>query len=519
MIARVGVAALVLSAPVLSQTNRAWQTVGAPGFSDWATICNRIAVDPSGNVYVAYQDLWPSLGARVTVKRLAGETWQAVGQPGSGSIGSAYYCNLAFDSQGALLLATRDYGLGAKAGVRRFDPASGTWSSLGGGIGSGEAHWVDLALGSDGKACVAYSDAGVGNRTTVMRYDAGAWNAVGAPGLSVTNASFQRVAVAPNGTVYAAYDDGWQPDPSGVGRASVVRYDPASGVWPYVGSPGFTPEGATNLTLTLDRTGAPWIAYYRYHTSIVVMRFDGASWVLVPGSPTGGDLPTVDSEEWRQWLSLQFDSQNRPYVSYQMFRNSRRASVRRLEGSTWVPVGDLAFTPGAADYLTMVLDAQDTPWVAYRDGAYGQRMSVMRYAPVSDGFCTGMANSLGCTSTISSSGASSLAGITPFTIRATNVVSNTPGVLVWGTQAAAVPFGGGTLCVSGLHRTSVVGSGGAGGPPSCTGVLARDFGADLASGLPGVWIGTTLYAQFWYRDPGSPGGFALSNGLRFTVGY
>lgn len=518
MISRIALASILISLSAHSQTNRAWQTVGSPGFSEWATICSRIASDSSGNVYVAYQDLLPGLGARVTVKRLVGDTWVTAGSSGAASTGAGYYCNMAFDGQNGLLVASRDYGLLGRAGVRRFDPVANTWTPLGGGIGTGEAHWVDVAVTADGKPCVVYADYVLGNRSTAMRFDAGAWSSIGTTGFSAASAGFQKFAVASDGGVYVAYNDGALPDPTGVGRASVRKFNAAVGAWEYVGAAGFTPYGSPNLTLAIDKTGVPWIAYYRYHHSIEVWRFDGVNWVQAPGSPTGGDLPTVDSEEWRQWLSLQFDAQNRPYVAYQLWQYGRKAVVRRLEGGSWSVLGQWGFTPGAADYLSMIVDAQDTPWVVYRDGANGQRVSVMRYVPVSDSYCATMQNSLGCVSTISSSGAPSLSATTPFQIRAGSVLSNTTGILVYGFQTAAAPFGGGTLCVGGLRRTAPSNSGGGGGPPSCSGVLEKDFGADLAAGLPGVWIGTTLYAQFWYRDANAPGGFSLSNGLRFVVG-
>lgn len=507
------------SLPTSAQTQRAWQAVGPAGFSDWATICTRIASDASGIVYVAYQDLMPGLSARVTVKKLVGDTWQNVGPSGSGSVGSGYYCNLAFDAQNRLYVATRDYALAGKAGVRRWDAGAGTWTSIGTSAGPDEAHYVDIAMAPDGLPCVAYSNTSLGDRATAVRFDGTSWNAIGGQVHSPAGATYARIVVAPNGTIYTAYADGAVLDTSNVGKGTVQRWDSQGGTWAYVGPQGFTANGATNLTLALDRTGVPWVAYHRYNQAIVVLRFDGTSWVPAGGSPTGGDQPTVESESWRQWLSLQFDSQNRPYIAYQLFQNGRRAAVRRLEGNDWVLVGQNGFTPGGADYLSMVVDAQDTPWVAYRDVANGQRISVMRYTTVAQNYCASMPNSLGCSATISSSGAPSLTGVTPFTIRAGNVLNNTTGMLVWGQQAASLPFGGGTLCVGSLRRTSALSTGGAAGGPSCTGILQRDFGADLAGGLPGVWLGSTLYAQFWYRDVGAPAGFALSDGLRFTVGY
>ena len=518
MIARIAFFALLLAAPSSAQSNYAWQSVGTPAFSDWATICTRIAADSNGNVYVAYQDLTPGLGARVTVKRNVAGAWQTAGGNGAASTGAGYYCNMAFDAQGGLLVASRDYGLSGRAGVRRYDPSANLWSTIGGGIGTGEAHWVDLALTQDGKPCVVYSDFASGNRATAMRYDASAWTPLGPTGYSAASAGFQKIAVASDGTIYSAYKDDAFPDAANIGKASVQRFNPATSTWEYVGAPGFTTYGASNMTLAIDHVGTPWIAYYRYHSLIEVWRFNGTNWVIAPGSPTGTDTPTVDSEEWRQWLSLQFDSQNRPYIAYQLYFNGRRAAVRRLIGNDWSLVGQWGFTPGAADYLSMIIDAQDTPWVAYRDGANAQRASVMRFVKVAENYCTPAANSLGCVSVISSTGAPSLAGTTPFSVRTNSVISNSNGMLLFGFQQAVIPFGAGVLCVGSFQRSGVMNSAGAAGAPTCTGVLQYDFTAPLMSAMPGVWIGTTLHAQFWYRDTAAASGFALSDALRFAVG-
>lgn len=508
---------LFLAGPVLAQTHSAWQYVGAPGVSEAGAICSRVATDPGGNVYVAYQDQQTGLGARVTAKRRVGDAWLSAGSAGAGSIGAGYYCNLAFDAQNRLLVATRDYALAGGAGVRRFDPIASTWSSVGSGAGPYDAHYVDIAMAPDGRPCVVYANTTLGDRATAMRFDGVSWTPLGTPGFTPAAALYPRIAIAQDGTIYIAYADASLPDATNVGKATVRRFDPASSTWNQVGSPGFSAFGAANLALTLDRTGVPWIAYYRHHSAIVVMRFDGTSWVTTPGSPCGADAPTIDTEPWRQWLSLQFDSQNRPYVAYQLFHAARKAVVRRLEGNDWALVGQWGFTPGAADYLSMVVDAQDVPWVAFRDGANGQRVSVMRCVPVAQNFCTSMPNSLGCSATMLSTGAPSAGGNTQFLVRAGNVLGGTTGVLVWGTQGAALPFGGGTLCVSTFQRTPAVTASGV--PGTCTGLLQADFGALLAAGLPGVALGTIVSAQFWYRDVNGPGGFALSDGLRFTVGY
>ena len=85
---------------------------------------------------------------------------------------------------------------------------------------------------------------------------------------------------------------------------------------------------------------------------------------------------------------------------------------------------------------------------------------------------------------------------------------------------AAIPFSGGTLCLSPpLKRGPVLNSGGA-GLNTCTGNYAQliNDGTILPLGLD-AGPGVTAWYQWWYRDPaGSPcaTGFNLSNGLEVT---
>ena len=43
--------------------------------------------------------------------------------------------------------------------------------------------------------------------------------------------------------------------------------------------------------------------------------------------------------------------------------------MRRFDGLDWVPVGNTAFSAGAADYLAMTVGPNDVPYVVFRDAA------------------------------------------------------------------------------------------------------------------------------------------------------
>jgi hypothetical protein len=360
-----------------------WQVIGARGVSAGPAICCAIAADPQGVVHVAYQDQSLAVDP-ATVQEFLGGAWRPVGAAGGASIRQAWYDQLAFDGAGEPILACRDYGVGGMLNVRSFSTATSSWSEVGaGGASAGEAHYTDIATGRDGSPWVVFADRTTTpvDRATVVHFTAGAWSVVGAPGISNAEAQYTSIAVGAGDVPYVAFTDRSYLDSTQTGRVTVMKFDAASNGWTAVGPPGFSPTGGINTRIALDPGGAPCVVYQQYHIAIRVWRFDGAQWLPIGGSASGPDRPTLETEPWRQWLSLAFDSRGAPYVAYQMLDIAHRASVRRFDGAQWVPVGRLAFTPPNADYLAMTVDPFDRTWVVFRDAALGSRATVMRLAP------------------------------------------------------------------------------------------------------------------------------------------
>jgi hypothetical protein len=141
--------------------------------------------------------------------------------------------------------------------------------------------------------------------------------------------------------------------------------------------------------------------------------------------------------------------------------------------------------------------------------------------PSTAAYCTAKVNSLGCTPTLGSTGAPTAGGgAGSFTIVAGNLVNQKAGLLFYGYLPLAAPFQGGFKCVAApTIRTPLQSSGGASSGSSCTGSIAYDMGARIASGVdPDLVCGAIAYAQVWSRDPAGPQTTNLTGGLRFTIG-
>ncbi|HTF90698.1 MAG TPA: hypothetical protein VK843_19925 [Planctomycetota bacterium] len=185
----------------------------------------------------------------------------------------------------------------------------------------------------------------------------------------------------------------------------------------------------------------------------------------------------------------------------------------------------LNFAPASSDY-------RGDLWVASTDGD-NLMANALAYAGHLDcgvraTYCTAKVNSIGCTPGITAAGNPSAVAVSGFIVTATQVRNQKPGVLLYGISGrAAVPFGGGFLCLqSPIRRSSPVNSGGSALPASdCSGAYVLDvcsFAHGLLGGtpLPALRIpGTLVDCQWWGRDPGfaAPSNITLSDGVEYLV--
>ena len=273
----------------------AWVEVGSGSASGggisnskWSvSVVPSVALDPSGNPYVAWMD-----GSRkfdwyhIYIKRFDGANWVEVGSGSATGAGISDLhgwstCpSLALDGSGNPYVAWHVYTSGnAEIYIKRFDGAKwvevGSGSASGGGISddSGLSRHPSLALDASGNPYVAWSDRFCGNSDIyIKRFNRTSWVEVGS------------------------------------GSAS------AGGISDTIGD-------SVEPSLALDGSGNPYVAWYdgpsttNANTEIYIKRFDGTSWVEVgSGSASGGGISDNSGRSGSPSLALNWSGN--PYVAW-----------------------------------------------------------------------------------------------------------------------------------------------------------------------------------------------------------
>jgi uncharacterized repeat protein (TIGR01451 family) len=159
-------------------------------------------------------------------------------------------------------------------------------------------------------------------------------------------------------------------------KAVMQRY--INGAWEMVGpATGFSSGSVEFFDLALDSGNVPYVAYQLQGTSYkaTVMRYNAGAnaWENVGNAGF--------SAAYTQYISLALDSNDVPYVAYLDYGNSYKATVMRYNAgtNTWETVGNAGFSAGMANFTSLALDSNDVPYVAYKDGGTSNKATVMRY--------------------------------------------------------------------------------------------------------------------------------------------
>jgi len=351
-----------------SPLDYAWKYVGNKDFSTGEADYTSIAFSPSGEPYVAYSD--ETKYYKATVMKFDGSNWVNVGNAGFSS-GQSAYTSLAFspiDLQPYLAFSS------GRATVMKFNGSN--WTNVGNaGFSIGEADYTSLAFSPfDSLPYIAFEDYGNSMKATVMKFDGNNWVNVGSAGFSAGEVEYTSLAFSPSGQPYVAYEDFGNSR-----KATVMKFDGTN--WVNVGLAGFSTGVVYFASLAVNPSdGQPYVVYSNCATghngNATAMKFDGTSWVYV-GSSAGF------SEAQADYISLAFNpSDGKPYVAYADIWCYFAATVMRFDGTSWTNVGNEGFSVAEVKYTSLAFNPSGEPYVAYQLWVDSQKATVMKYDSV-----------------------------------------------------------------------------------------------------------------------------------------
>jgi hypothetical protein len=229
------------------------------------------------------------------VARYDGTGWRALGSGGGNGVNGPVYA-LAVDGQGRVYVGGQFTQAGGSSGfnsVARYNPNSGTWDNLGGGVSFGGSGGQVNALAVSGNDVYVggfFSQAGGSSGfNNVARYDGSGWRALGSGGGNGVNGPVYALAVDGQGRVYVGGEFTQAGGSSGFNN--VARYD-GSG-WRALGSGGGNGVNGPVYALAVDGQGRVYVGgeFTQAGGSSGfnnVARYDGSTWDNLGGGVSFG---------------------------------------------------------------------------------------------------------------------------------------------------------------------------------------------------------------------------------------
>jgi hypothetical protein len=321
-------------ASAMAFNGTSWVGVSAAGFSPTDAAFSSIAIDATGAPCVIYMDRTNS--SKTTVKRFDGTSWNYLGTPGF-SAGGAQFMKMAADPSGTLHVVYIDYGNAGKATVMKYNGTS--WVNVGAaGFSAGQVYSPSIAFDAAGTPFVCYQDAPNSGKVTVKKFNGTSWVNVGNAAFTSADATYPMMAISPTGEPHVVFQDN-----ANQFKPSVMKFDGAD--WTFVGTPGISQYSTDNVDIAFDPSGTPYIFFLNGFNGFV-MKFDGSAWASV-GSGVAIPGPTNKG--------FVFDASGTPYIAYTDYNNLGKAGVRKFNGTSWVQVGPAAITSAQMNYTSMVL--------------------------------------------------------------------------------------------------------------------------------------------------------------------
>ncbi len=294
--------------------------------------------------------------------------WDYIGPVGF-SQNRAYFVNAACGVNNIPVVAFVD-SLSGKAIAMQF--ISNKWQKLSAAISKGKTTNLQLVLDNTDKPVVAYIDSAKNGFITVRKYDGSSWSNIGSTGFT---SSFGF-----NGNAFSlAIDNANTPYILSMTQTyhaiTVFKFNGTN--WDTVGASYFARSANGFANIAIDKiSNTPYVVFDDFDSSIkaTVMKFNGHTWVLVGAKGfTTGTFGVYYSD-------IEIDGLGKPVVSFQDDNSFERQSAYKYSSNAWSPVGYPYFSKAHTYYSSLAISKKNQPFVLFLDVSYNNRGTVRSFA-------------------------------------------------------------------------------------------------------------------------------------------
>ncbi len=292
----------------------------------------------------------------IVVKEALNASWETLGERAFTQVGYGFIfgtCSYNGD------IYTFLYESGFPA-LYRFDSKGKTWKKLE-TIMEEMGYDGSIAAGTDG-VYVTYSLKS-NNLIKVKKYANDEWSDVGQIGKI---GSVPKIAVDAQNSVYVAFNDAGESN-----RYYLNRYK--NGNWETMGS-YITSGGGSWARLALDSKDVPYVSWVDFYAGnkMYVSKLVGELWLTIGNAP-------VSEENFisKNCQDLAIDADGNIYLAY-VIKGTDQLGVYRHNGADWEMLGDNVAS-GTVKGIDVAIDSENNFYVAYADGSFGDKVSVMKY--------------------------------------------------------------------------------------------------------------------------------------------
>ena len=223
-----------------------------------------------------------------------------------------------------------------------------------------------IAVDAQNSVYVAFNDMNEGNRYFVNRYRNGNWETLGTY-VTVGGGNWARLALDKNNTPYVSYVDFYAGNKMYVSKL-------VGEAWLQIGNETVSEEdmiAKNSQDLAIDANGNIYVAFCVKGTEeLAVYRHNGSEWESLGNNIADGTVNGID---------IDIDEEQNLYVAYTDGNFGNKVSVMKYDGTEWSYVGQRGFTEaGSSNYMVMTLH-NESPCVVYTDQGMGNKLSAKHY--------------------------------------------------------------------------------------------------------------------------------------------